>query len=148
VRVSKKSEYGLRALVELNLARRSGQAWMQIGQIAQKTGIPEKFLEQILLVLKKAGLLQSRRGAVGGYALEAEASRIDAGLVIRLLEGEVWPEEDKSRIREAGVEVYQALVRKAEQAARAVLEHASLDALTDETLKRRASQRASAEYQI
>jgi Rrf2 family protein len=148
VRISKKSEYGLRALVELNMARRGGQDWLQIAQIAQTTGIPEKFLEQILLVLKKAGLLQSRRGSVGGYALEADPARIDADLVVKLLEGEIWPEPGKTGRGDAGVAVYQELIRRAGEAARGVLAVATLDKLTDETLKKHASARGGSEYQI
>jgi len=89
MKLSKKSEYGLRALLELTLA--DGKSTMQRHEIADRQRIPVEFLEQILLALKRAGLLSSRRGMKGGYALIKSPSEITLGQVIRILDGPLAP---------------------------------------------------------
>ncbi len=69
-------------------ARRTGPA-VQIPEIAEKQKIPKKFLEQILLELKRAGILESRRGKQGGYLLARSADEITYGEVLRLVDGPV-----------------------------------------------------------
>lgn len=85
MKLSKKGEYALRALIDL--ATKADRGVAQAHEIARKEHIPVKFLEQILLTLKNAGLLQSRRGVGGGYTLSRPADRITLGEVIRLMEG-------------------------------------------------------------
>jgi Rrf2 family transcriptional regulator, cysteine metabolism repressor len=89
MKLSKKSEYGLRALLELTRAH--GTATLQRQDIAARQHIPIEFLEQILLPLKRAGLLSSRRGAKGGYALIKQPKDISLGHVIRILDGPLAP---------------------------------------------------------
>ena len=89
MKLSKKSEYGLRALLELTLAH--GTATLQRQDIADRQHIPIEFLEQILLALKRAGLLSSRRGAKGGYTLIKQPKDISLGHVIRILDGPLAP---------------------------------------------------------
>lgn len=89
MRLSKKSEYGLRALLELTLAH--GTVTLQRRDIAARQHIPIEFLEQILLALKRAGLLSSRRGAKGGYTLIKQPKDISLGHVIRILDGPLAP---------------------------------------------------------
>jgi Rrf2 family protein len=89
MKLSKKSEYGLRALLELTLAHES--TMLQRQEIAARQHIPIEFLEQILLALKRAGLLASRRGAKGGYALIKPPKDISLGHVIRILDGPLAP---------------------------------------------------------
>lgn len=89
MKLSKKSEYGLRALLELTLAH--GSATLQRHDIAARQHIPIEFLEQILLALKRAGLLSSRRGARGGYILIKQPKEISLGQVIRILDGPLAP---------------------------------------------------------
>jgi Rrf2 family protein len=89
MKLSKKSEYGLRALLELTLAH--GTATLQRHDIAARQHIPIEFLEQILLALKRAGLLSSRRGAKGGYTLIKQPKDISLGHVIRILDGPLAP---------------------------------------------------------
>jgi Rrf2 family protein len=87
MRISKKSEYALRALVAIVRSNRSAQ----IHELSQREKIPVKFLEQILLSLKNAGYLTSKRGVGGGYALRVEPSRITVGEIIRLFDGPLAP---------------------------------------------------------
>ena len=89
MKLSKKSEYGLRALIELTLAH--GTAMLQRHDIAARQHIPVEFLEQILLALKRAGLLSSRRGMKGGYTLIKQPQDITLGQVIRILDGPLAP---------------------------------------------------------
>jgi Rrf2 family protein len=89
VKLSKKSEYGLRALLELTLVY--GTATLQRHDIAVRQHIPVEFLEQILLALKRAGLLASRRGMKGGYTLIKSPEEITLGQVIRILDGPLAP---------------------------------------------------------
>ncbi len=89
MKLSKKSEYGLRALLELALAH--GKATLQRQEIAARQHIPVEFLEQILLMLKRAGLVSSRRGMKGGYALIKQPKDITLGQVIRILDGPLAP---------------------------------------------------------
>lgn len=89
MKFSKKSEYGLRALIELTTAYDKDP--LRRHQIAERQKIPIVFLEQILLALKHAGLLASTRGASGGYALIKPPSKVTLGQVIRILDGPLAP---------------------------------------------------------
>ena len=89
MKLSKKSEYGLRAL--LDLTQVYGKETLQRQQIAERQHIPVEFLEQILLALKRAGLLASRRGIKGGYTLIKSPDEITLGQVIRILDGPLAP---------------------------------------------------------
>jgi len=89
MKVSKRGEYGMRALCYL--AGRHEQGWVHIGQIASDEAIPAKFLESILLQLKRAGFVGSRRGNEGGYSLAKAADEIMLGEVVRILDGPLAP---------------------------------------------------------
>jgi len=83
--LSKKAKYGLKAMA--TLAKEYGNGPLLIGDIAKKEGIPLKFLELILLELKKQGFLQSRKGKGGGYYLNRLPETISVGALIRALDG-------------------------------------------------------------
>jgi Rrf2 family protein len=83
--LSKKAKYGLKAMSIL--AREFGQGPLLIGDIAKREGIPTKFLELILLELKKQGFLQSKKGKGGGYYLNRLPEDISVGALIRALDG-------------------------------------------------------------
>ena len=87
--ISQKAKYALRALVALARAGR-GQSRM-IGEISRDQAIPKKFLEQILLELKRAGYVTSRRGRMGGYELVRAPEEIMYGEVLRLIDGPIAP---------------------------------------------------------
>lgn len=88
MKLSKKGEYALMAMIVLSM---NNNRTMQIREIAQSENIPVKFLEQILLELKKAGLLESKRGAGGGYRLLKQPSKITLARVIRIIDGPLAP---------------------------------------------------------
>jgi Rrf2 family protein len=92
MRLSKKGEYAVRALIEIGLESiRRPNSLIQISTVAQRTNIPEKFLEQILLALRNGGVLKSKRGVEGGYSLAKAPAEITLGEVIRLLDGPLAP---------------------------------------------------------
>jgi Rrf2 family cysteine metabolism transcriptional repressor len=88
VKLSKKSEYGLRALIELT--KNYGRPITR-QEIGARQNVPVVFLEQILLHLKHAGLVASARGVQGGYALIKPPSKVTLGHVIRILDGPLAP---------------------------------------------------------
>jgi Rrf2 family protein len=83
MKLTKKGEYALRAMIAL--ARARGQS-MTINQIALRQEIPKKFLEQILLALKGAGLLTSRAGPRGGYELSVNPRDVTVGAILKAVE--------------------------------------------------------------
>lgn len=87
--ISQKARYAFRALIALS-RRDAGEA-VVIGELARAEDIPQKFLEQILLDLKRSGLVTSRRGKVGGYMLIKDPGEIFFGDVLRLVDGPVAP---------------------------------------------------------
>ncbi len=93
--ISQKAKYALRSLVALAA---SGEGAMTTSDIAEQQRIPRKFLEQILLDMKRVGIVHSRRGKLGGYALLKPADAITFGEVLRLIDGPIAPLPCLSRI--------------------------------------------------
>jgi Rrf2 family protein len=76
MKLSKRGEYALRALIDLGIASELGWPMLQISELASKEKLPIKFLEQIFTQLKSAGYVASRRGKFGGYSLARPMSQI------------------------------------------------------------------------
>jgi Rrf2 family cysteine metabolism transcriptional repressor len=91
VRVSAKELYGLRAMSEF--ARHFGQGPLALSEVARLQDISRAYLEQIAIDLRRAGLLESQRGAHGGYQLARAPEATTAGDIIRALEGAILPVE-------------------------------------------------------
>ncbi len=98
MKVSKRGEYGMRALC--HLAERFDGGLVHIKDIAAQEEIPSKFLEGILLELKRAGFVRSRRGNEGGYALAHAPDQIRLGDAIRVLDGPLAPMASASELKE------------------------------------------------
>ena len=96
--LSRKAKYALRALSVLALAE---PGLMQARLLARAAKVPEKFLEAILVELRNAGLVESRRGTIGGHRLAKPAADIMVGDVVRIIDGPIAP------IRCASVTAYQ-----------------------------------------
>src|SRR5579863_4810816 len=92
---STKAEYGVRVMVDL--ARRGGQTPVALGEIAEHEGLPLAYLEHLVARLRRAGLIESRRGAHGGYLLAREPGQITMAEVVEALEGRIAPIECISR---------------------------------------------------
>jgi Rrf2 family cysteine metabolism transcriptional repressor len=88
---STKAEYGVRVMVEL--ARRAGEDPIPLAEIAAHDGLPLAYLEHLVARLRKAGLVDSRRGSRGGYLLARPASEITMAEVVEALEGSIAPIE-------------------------------------------------------
>jgi len=89
MKLSKRSEYGLRAL--LDLAAQTDQGPLRLRNLAERNNIPVKFLEQIFVTLRNTGVVRSQVGAHGGYTLGRPAEEITLGQVIRTLDGTIAP---------------------------------------------------------
>ena len=90
MKVSAKGDYACRALLELAL-KYDGGLPVQVSEIAEKQKIPKKYLVQILVMLKSAGFVQSKRGVEGGYLLARPPAEITLGEVIRIVDGPLMP---------------------------------------------------------
>ena len=91
MKLSRKGEYALRALICLGLGESFGRSRLQVTEIASSDNIPEKFLEQIMNDLRDGGFVEGQRGRNGGYSLSRSAEKISLGQVIRHIEGPLAP---------------------------------------------------------
>jgi Rrf2 family protein len=89
MRLSRRSEYGLRALVDL--VRHGDDGPIALATLAQRNRLPSKFLEQIMATLKHAGIVRTTLGSHGGYAIATDPATVSIGRVIRLLDGALAP---------------------------------------------------------
>jgi Rrf2 family protein len=89
MRLSRRSEYGLRALIDL--VRHTGDDPIALAVLAQRNQLPTKFLEQIMATLKHAGIVRTTLGSHGGYAIAADPAAVSVGRIIRLLDGALAP---------------------------------------------------------
>ena len=139
MKISQKGLYALQAL--MMLARHHQQGAIKIREIAYEEGLPEKFLELILLELKNARLVESVRGAKGGYQLRRSPSEIALSEVIRLIDGPLAPFGDADQLREL-IErdlpqraLYQVFLDVRDAAAK-ILDHTTLaDLLANDDIK-------------
>ncbi len=129
MKISQKGLYALQAM--MMLARRHNQGAIRIRDIAYEEGLPEKFLELILLELKNARIVESVRGAKGGYQLRRPPSEIHLSEIIRLIDGPLAPFGDAEQLRtliHRDAEhraLYQVFLDVRDAAAR-ILEHTTL----------------------
>ena len=91
MKLSKRGEYALRALIDFGIAHELGRPLLKIGELVEKEHLPVKFLEQILTQLRGAGYIQTKRGKAGGYFLAKPPREIRLGHVIRLIDGPLAP---------------------------------------------------------
>lgn len=129
MKISQKGLYALQAMTML--ARRYDQGAIRIRDIAYEEGLPEKFLELILVELRNARMVESVRGAKGGYRLRRPPSEIYLAEIIRLIDGALAPFGDAQQLRtliETDAEhraLYQVFLDVRDAAAK-ILEHTSL----------------------
>ena len=87
MKLSTKGRYGLKAIIDIGLYENAGS--VSISDIAKRESISENYLEKLARLMKSSGLIQSKRGARGGYVLAKDASNISVGDVLRSLEGDI-----------------------------------------------------------
>jgi Rrf2 family cysteine metabolism transcriptional repressor len=98
---STKAEYGVRVMVEL--ARRAGEDPIPLAEIAEHDGLPLAYLEHLVARLRKAGLVDSRRGSRGGYLLARSPTQITMAEVVEALEGSIAPIECISQASDGSI---------------------------------------------
>lgn len=91
MKVSTRGEYGMRAMVAL--AHHYGSGPLSITDIAKESSVPAAYLEQLIAPLRRAGIVESKRGAHGGYVLGRDPGDIRVGDVFRVMEGPIAPME-------------------------------------------------------
>jgi Rrf2 family transcriptional regulator, cysteine metabolism repressor len=144
VDLSSKSEYALLALLELSPHYNLGEP-LQIRQIASQQNIPDRYLEQLLATLRRAGLVKSLRGARGGYLLARDPWKISLYDVVSCIEGfEAQADPAKGSPTPEAL-VIQEVWGEARQAAEGVLQKCTLQDLID---KRNAQQQHDIMYYI
>ncbi|NVM02642.1 MAG: Rrf2 family transcriptional regulator [Candidatus Helarchaeota archaeon] len=95
MKLTVRSEYALLALIYLS--KNYKKRLIKIEEIAKEQRIPKKYLEQILLILKRSGYLRSKRGAKGGYKLAKSPEDINIAEIVRLMDGPIAPVESVSK---------------------------------------------------
>ena len=142
MRISAKGEYGIRAMLDLTLHH--GRGLVPIQEIAQRQGIPQRYLEQVLLLLRRAGFLESKRGATGGYQLVKPPDEVSVGDVLRAIDGRVAVLEVAGRRRgDASPEPdLAALWQDVADAVGAVIDRLTFAELADRARARRSPHRA------
>lgn len=89
MKITYKGDYALKAV--LDLALHYDRELVSSQEMAKRIDAPQKFLEQVLLELRKGGLIESRRGSIGGYRLSKSPEKITVGDVVRLIDGDIEP---------------------------------------------------------
>lgn len=131
MRLSKQTEYGLRAVVQL--ARLGPHQFVQSRDLAQLEDMPPKFLEAILLTLRRGGFLESKVGRDGGYRLARAAGQIRVGEVVRRLEGRLTAQANGASEQFTAGEVAVHLINEQLTAATdEVLDEMSLEQLLEQ----------------
>jgi Rrf2 family protein len=132
LRLSKQTEYGLRAVVQL--ARTGPHQYVQSRDLAQEESLPNKFLEAILLTLRRGGFLESKVGREGGYRLARSPREIKVGELIRRLEGRLTLREVQGQVDVSPGEVaVHFLNQKLTEATDNVLDQLTLEQLIEQT---------------
>ena len=136
MKLSTKGRYGLRAMIDL--ARYSEEEPVSISSIAARQDISERYLEQLVGLLKKAGLVRSIRGATGGYVLAKSTGEISVGDVLRALEGSLEPVRCAAFYSEEGCTAAEGCVtkyvwQKINESINEAVDHMMLDELVRES---------------
>jgi len=111
MKLSRKSEYALLAMIDL--AERFGKGNVRTSDICRRKKIPRKFLEQILLTLKRGGCVRSLRGYEGGFSLARPPEKVTLAEVLRLMDGALAPVDSASKFfyRKTPIEQHRRLLR-------------------------------------
>jgi len=141
VRISAKGEYAVKAMLDLALCD-DGETLQPIQDIARRQSIPQRYLEQVLLGLKRAGFLHSRRGSAGGYRLAKPPDQITVGALLRAVEGQVGVgfagRATRGSTGDAGGDLLQ-LWRAVSEAVDTVVDGTTLEDLRRQAAERRGS---------
>jgi Rrf2 family transcriptional regulator, cysteine metabolism repressor len=144
MRISAKGEYAIRAL--LDLAVHHGEGLVPIQEVARRQSIPQRYLEQVLLLLKRAGILESKRGSAGGYQLVRSPAGISVGDVLRAVEGRVTALDvagrHPSKTSDAAASDLAPLWREIASAVGGVIDRTTFGDLAEQVKARRSPERS------
>lgn len=133
MKISTKGRYALRLMLDLAINDNGNP--VRVREIADRQGISDKYLEQIISVLTKAGYVKSIRGPQGGYRLGKPASSYTAGSILRLTEGSLSPvacmEDEKNLCGRNGDCMTLPLWEKLDEAIKSVVDHITLQDMID-----------------
>jgi Rrf2 family protein len=138
MRLSAKGEYAIKAMLDLAMHRTG--SLVPIQEIAGRQAIPQRYLEQVLLSLKRAGLLTSKRGSSGGYHLTRNPEDITVGEVLRAVDGSSSPFEPVARGRRDGQDLVD-LWREISEAVSSVVDRLTFGDLATRAAERRGAAR-------
>ena len=138
MKITYKGDYALKAILDLSI--NYGNGVITIQDISRQADIPIKFLEQVLLELKRGGFVESRRGKAGGYLLAKPPSQITVGDIVRFIDGPIEPIACAGKKYSGCNEMYRCAFRKIWQStARAI--SLIIDTVTFEDLARETSRK-------
>lgn len=133
MKISTKGRYALRLMIDL--AMYEGEEPVRIKDIAERQGISIKYLEQIVAVLNRGGLVKSVRGPQGGYRLAKEPSQYTVGMILRQIEGNLSPvpclEDGVNQCDRSGICTTLYLWKKLDEAVNGVLDSVTLQEMID-----------------
>ena len=131
MRLTTKSQYGLRVLGDLVRNWRADNAYVQVGELASRCDTSQKYLEQVLLPLSHAGILESKRGQHGGYRLNHAPEDISLAEALRHLEGLLMPIPKWADDSSANSSELARVLRRVRDAIRAILENTPITVLAE-----------------
>lgn len=146
MRISSKGDYGLRALFEL--AQRYGKGPIQSDDIATRQGIPVNYLNQLLITMRRAGLIDSLRGPQGGHMLARAPETITLRDVLTVLEGPLLPAEPGREDLNPSVPEDHELVDEVWAGLRARIEQILAETTLDDLCQRKRQRSGSVMYYI
>jgi Rrf2 family protein len=130
MRLTTKSQYGLRVLGDLIRNWREGNGYLQVGELAGRCDTSQKYLEQVLLPLSHAGILESKRGQHGGYRLNRAPQDVSLAEALRHLEGLLMP-IPKWADDSADPSELARVLRRVRDSIRDILENTSIEVLAE-----------------
>lgn len=138
MRLSKKSRYGLRALVDLSVRAKEEQ--ISLNSIAERNNISLQYLEQVFAALRRAGIVKSIKGPQGGYLLDKDADKITVLEIVKVLEGsyELENEEisDKIKCKEISMSIQDLIIDPVNAKLHEILESVTLQDLENDYLQK------------
>lgn len=138
MRLSKKSRYGLRALVDLSVRAKEEQ--ISLNSIAEHNNISLQYLEQVFAALRRAGIVKSIKGPQGGYLLDKDADKITVLEIVKALEGsyELENEEisDKIKCKEISMSIQDLIIDPVNAKLHEILESVTLQDLENDYLQK------------
>jgi Rrf2 family protein len=141
MKISTKGRYALRLM--LDLALHSNGECVSVKEISERQEISDKYLEQIITVLNRAGFVRSVRGAQGGYLLAREPKDYTVGMIIRLMEGNLAPvsciEDEENKCEHAASCVTVEIWEKISEAVNGVIDNITLADLVSRTYEKGAA---------